>query len=100
MSRGMVGIRASCMDCGAGLNPGAPVFQPALVGLFTGDPGGLPTRRRLKTCPTTSTEFPFLGKLSGIRQECLRQIVYRTGQGRPGAWRHRGLDLSQNGRTR
>ena len=58
-------------------------FQPALVGLFTGDPGGLPTRRRLKTCPTTSTEFPFLGKLSGIRQECLRQIVYRTGRGAP-----------------
>jgi hypothetical protein len=40
--------------------------QPALVGLFTGDPGGLPTRRRLPTCPTTSVEFPFLGKLSGI----------------------------------
>jgi len=26
-------------------------FQPALVGLFTGDPGGLPTRRRLKPAP-------------------------------------------------
>src|ERR1035438_370233 len=28
--------------------------------------GGLPTRRRLPTCPTTSAEFPFVGKLSGV----------------------------------
>jgi hypothetical protein len=32
-------------------------FQPALVGLFTSDSGGLPTRRTqrvpLQTCPTT-----------------------------------------------
>jgi len=33
--------------------------QPALVGLFTGDPGGLPTRRRL---PTTSVQIRFLEK--------------------------------------
>jgi hypothetical protein len=45
-------------------------WQPALVGLFTGDPGGLPTRRRLPTCPTTSVEFLFLGKLSGIGHPC------------------------------
>ena len=50
-------------------------FQPALVGRFTGDPGGLPNRQTqrvpLPTCPTTSVEFPFLGKLSGIGHSCL-----------------------------
>ena len=50
-------------------------FQPALVGLFTGDPGGLPNRQTqrvpLPTCPATSVEFPFLGKLSGIGHSCL-----------------------------
>jgi hypothetical protein len=28
--------------------------------------GGLPTRRRLTTCPTTSAEFPSVGKVCGI----------------------------------
>jgi hypothetical protein len=28
-------------------------FQPALAGLFTSDSGGLQTRCRLQTCPTT-----------------------------------------------
>src|ERR1039458_6067466 len=32
-------------------------WQPAPAGLFTRRSGGLPTRRRLPTCPTTSAEF-------------------------------------------
>src|ERR1019366_10223476 len=28
----------------------------------------------LPTCPTTSAEYPFLGKLSGIGHECLRHV--------------------------
>src|ERR1017187_8144851 len=46
-------------------------WQPAPADLFTRGSGGLPTRRRLPTCPTTSAEFPFVGKLSGIGQDCL-----------------------------
>jgi hypothetical protein len=38
-------------------------FQPALVGLFTGDSGGLPTRRRLKTCPTVLAGFQVLERV-------------------------------------
>ena len=41
-------------------------WQPALVGLFTKASGGLTTRRRLPTCPTTSAEFPFARKLNDI----------------------------------
>jgi hypothetical protein len=41
-------------------------FQPALVGLFTSDSGGLPTRRRLQTCPTVLVGFQVLGKVCGI----------------------------------
>src|ERR1035441_3066475 len=46
-------------------------WQPAPAGLFTGGPDGLTTRRRLPTCPTTSAEYPLLGKLSGIGHSCL-----------------------------
>src|ERR1035438_6238376 len=35
----------------------------ARAGLFARGSGGLPTRRRLPTCPTTSAQFPFGGKL-------------------------------------
>jgi hypothetical protein len=48
----------------AGWQPAPGAFVPAV-------PGGLPTRRRFPTCPTTSAEFPFLGKLSGIGHSCL-----------------------------
>ena len=37
-------------------------WQPAPDGLFTRSPGGLPTRSRLPTCPTTSAAFPFVAK--------------------------------------
>jgi hypothetical protein len=57
----------------------APVGNRRLWPVYKAVPGGLPTRRRLPTCPTTSAEFPFVGKLSGIG----RQIVYRTGRGAP-----------------
>ena len=49
-------------------------WQPAPAACVPAVPGGLPTRRRLPTCPTTSTEFPFPGKLSGIRQDCVPTI--------------------------
>jgi hypothetical protein len=54
-------------------------WQPALVGLFTGDPGRLPT------CPTTSVEFPFLGRLSGIRHSCLPGVLPSASRGVGGA---------------
>jgi hypothetical protein len=45
-------------------------FQPALVGLFTSDSGGLPTRRTqrvpLQTCPTVLAGFQVPGKVCGI----------------------------------
>src|ERR1035437_9864416 len=41
-------------------------WQPAPNVQFTRGSGGLPTRRRLPTCPTTCAEFADLGKLSGI----------------------------------
>jgi hypothetical protein len=41
-------------------------WQPAPAGLFTKASGGLSTRRRLPTCPTTSAEFPFARKLNDI----------------------------------
>jgi hypothetical protein len=41
-------------------------FQPALVGLFTSDSGGLPT------CPTVLAGFQVLEKVCGIGHECLR----------------------------
>jgi hypothetical protein len=44
--------------------------QPALVGLFTSDSGGLPTRRTqrvlLPTCPTVLAAYQVLGKVCGI----------------------------------
>ena len=46
-------------------------FQPVLAGLFTSDSGGLPTRRRLQTCPTVLAGFRVLGKVCGIGQDCL-----------------------------
>jgi hypothetical protein len=59
--------------CGAGWyparDPGVP-RQPAPAGPFTEGSGGLPTRRRLPTCPTISAGFPVLGKLSGIGHFC------------------------------
>src|SRR5271157_5871263 len=48
--------------------------QPAPAGLFTRGSGGLPTRRRLPTCPTTSAEFPLVGKLSGIGRKRLPHV--------------------------
>src|ERR1019366_5229082 len=51
--------------------------QPAPAACVRAVPGGLPTRRRLPTCPTTSVEFPFLGKLSGIGHECPRHVTTR-----------------------
>jgi hypothetical protein len=45
-------------------------FQPVLVGLFTSDSGGLPTRRTqrvpLQTCPAVLAEFQVLEKVCGI----------------------------------
>src|ERR1035437_4228405 len=41
-------------------------WQPAPNVQFTRGSGGLPTRRRLPTCPTTCAEFADLGKPSGI----------------------------------
>jgi len=46
-------------------------WQPAPAACVRADPGGFPTRHRFLTCPTTSVEFPFLGKLSGVRHLCL-----------------------------
>ena len=48
--------------------------QPAPAAMFAKGLGGLPTRRRLPTCPTTSAAFPILGKLSGIGPFGLREI--------------------------
>jgi len=39
-------------------------WQPAPCGGSTRGSGGLPTRRRLPICPTTSAAFPIPGKLS------------------------------------
>ena len=66
------------MDCGAGLYPARRLATGALGPFVPAVPGGLPTRRRFPTCPTTSAEFPFLGKLSGIGQECLRYAWRRV----------------------
>ena len=40
-------------------------WQPAPGACVRAVPGGLQTRRRLQTCPTTSVEFRFPGKLCG-----------------------------------
>src|ERR1035441_5725104 len=48
----------------------APVGNRRL--LATGGSGGLPTRRRLPTCPTTSAEFPSVRKLSGAGTHACR----------------------------
>src|ERR1035438_1178909 len=56
-------------------------WQPAPARLFTRGSGGLPTRRRLTTCPTTSAEFPFVGKLSGVGRSTARIRRYRHGVG-------------------
>jgi Domain of unknown function (DUF4372) len=42
-------------------------WQPALVGLFTSDPGGSPTRRRLKTTPV---QFCQLASAKSLREIC------------------------------
>src|ERR1019366_3820267 len=55
-------------------------WQPAPAALVTRDSGGLRTRRRLPTCPTTSAEFPFVRELSGIGQDCLHHSVRRISQ--------------------
>jgi hypothetical protein len=44
----------------------APVVNRRRPCPYSSAPGGLPTRRRLTTCPTTRAEFPFARKLSGI----------------------------------
>ncbi len=46
--------------------------QPALAACVRAVPGGLPTRRRIQSCPTSSAGFPVRRMLSGIRHECLR----------------------------
>src|ERR1035438_3769072 len=66
LSRG----RTTGISCGAGWYPARRLATGACWPVYKG-PGGLPTRRRLPTCPTTSAEFPFVGKLSGIGQDCL-----------------------------
>ena len=53
-------------------------WQPAPAGLFTMASGGLTTRRRLPTCPTTSAEFPFARKLSGIGLQPANPCEART----------------------
>src|ERR1035437_11141776 len=66
-------------------------WQPPLVGLFTSDSGGLPTRRWLPICPHSSCRIPGSGKsmwhwpllpaasrLIGTRQsETLRHVAGR-----------------------
>jgi hypothetical protein len=41
-------------------------WQPAPLACLQAIWGGLTTRRRFPTCPTTSAEFPFPGKVCGI----------------------------------
>src|SRR6266702_3541371 len=50
----------------------APVGNRRPLACFTRGSGGLATRRRLPTCPTTSAEFAFVGKVSGIGRNRLR----------------------------
>ena len=53
--------------CGAG-------FQSAWEAACKRRPGGLKTRRRVKTCPTNSTAFPMLGRPSEIPYSCVRHV--------------------------
>ena len=47
--------------------------------LFPIGSGGLPTRRRLTTCPTTSAQLPTLRKLCGIELKLAPQTVNLRG---------------------
>jgi hypothetical protein len=70
----LAAMRGRMVSCA---RPRGYAGQPALVGLLTSDSGGLPTRRRLKTCPTVLAGFQVLGKVCGIAPLCwatLRRI--------------------------
>src|ERR1035438_10186899 len=56
----------------------APVGNRRLLTCLQGGSGGLPTRRRLPTCPTTSAGFPSVGKLSDVGQDCLPHKVVNS----------------------
>src|ERR1035441_7402245 len=68
-------------------------WQPAPAGLFPRGSGGLPTRRRLPTCPTTSARIPVRGKTkwhwagppappTWLSYEPMMLEGWRTGRGR------------------